>query len=209
MDKKKTPLSFHVIYWMTNIVTGLFAFVCLAAIVFYIMLWTDFFGNDLQMHVDLPGQFSVCNSGTMEYSEGIMEVELVEASGRLHLVNTPTSIARQIVLILMGVCAMFFYILFTFQRFVTRVRAGEIFTISNILRLQNISYMLVGLWFYTIIFRRLAYHYFSKNVDIENVEIVSEFNNYPWILMTALFLWVLSHILIRGLKLREEQDLTI
>jgi len=209
MEKTKTPLSFHVIYWITNIVTGLFAFICLAAVVFYVMLWTDFFGNNLQLHIDLPGQFNFANTGTLQYEGGITEVKLVEASGRLHLIDTPVSIARNLILILLGVCTLMFYILFTFQRFVARVRAGEIFTISNILRLQNISYVILGFWFYVIIFRRVAYHQISTNVKIENVEIIGEFNYYPWMLMAALFIWVLSHILIRGLKLREEQDLTI
>ena len=47
MEKQKTPTSFHVIYWVMNIITGLFAVVCLAAIAFYVLLWTDVFGNDL------------------------------------------------------------------------------------------------------------------------------------------------------------------
>ena len=56
MEEKKTPLSFHVIYWIINIITALFAIVSIGLIVFYVMLWTDFFGNDLQLHVNLPGQ---------------------------------------------------------------------------------------------------------------------------------------------------------
>ena len=209
MENKKTPMSFHVIYWIVTIMTGLFAFVCIAAIVFYVMLWTDFFGNDLQLHVDLPGQVNFYSAGTMPYAGGLIEVELVEATAKLHFINTPIPIARQFALIIIGVCAMFFYIMFTVQRVVATVRSGEVFTINNILRLQNISYVLVGLWFYTIIYRRVVYHYVSSRIEIENVEVVGDFNYYPWMLMIALFIWVLSHILIRGLKLREEQDLTI
>ena len=209
MEKQKTPLSFNVIYWVMNIVTGLFAFVCLAAIVFYVMLWTDLFGNDLQLHVDMPGEFSFRNTGTLEHEGGIAEVELVEARGRLHIVDTPLPIARKFVLIMMGVCALGMYIIWTFRQFVANVRALKIFTVSNILSLQNISYAILGLWVYIIIFRRVSYYYITARLDFENVEIVSEFNSYPWLLMAALFLWVLSHILIRGLKLREEQDLTI
>ena len=44
---------------------------------------------------------------------------------------------------------------------------------------------------------------------IDDIEVVSDFNNYPGILLAALFIWVLSHIFIRGLKLKEEQALTI
>ena len=209
MEKQKTPLSFHVIYWIMNIITGLFVVVCLAAIVFYIMLWTDYFGNNLQLHVDMPGGIRFCNTGTMEYEGGLIEIELVEATGRLKFVNTPLSLARKFTLIMMGVCALMMYIIWTFRQFIANVRASSVFTISNILSLQNISYAILGLWVYFIIFSRVAYHYITARLEIENVEIVSEFNNYPWMLMAALFLWVLSHILIKGLKLKEEQELTI
>lgn len=209
MEKQKTPLSFHVIYWVMNIVTGLFAFVCLAAIVLYVMLWTGFLGENLQLHIDMPGQFSFSNAGTMEYEGGRVEVELVEATARLHFANTPLSIARKFILIMMGVCALMMYIIWTFRQFVANVRASKVFTISNILSLQNISYAILGLWVYTIVFRRVAYYYITARLDFENVEVMSDFNSYPWMLMAALFLWVLSHILIKGLKLREEQDLTI
>jgi len=209
MENKKTPLSFHVIYWVMNIITGLFVLVCAASIVIYVLLWTDIFGNDMQLHIDMPGQVNFCNAGVMEYEGGLVEVELVEASTRIHFVNTPLSLARNFVLVLMGVCAFMFYILWTFRQFVSRVRKGSIFTIDNILGLQNISYVLVAFWVYVIVIRRLTYYYITSRVDIENVEIVSEFNNYPWMLLAALFLWVLSHIFLKGLRLQEEQDLTV
>ncbi len=209
MEEKKTPTSFHVIYWIMNIITGLFALVCIAVIVFYVMLWTDFFGDDLQLHVDLPGQVNYIECGTMQYGSGEIDVELVEASSKIHFINTPVSLARNFTYILMGVCAFMFYILWTFRQFVANVRSGEVFTISNILMLQNISYALVGFWFYAIIVRRITYYLVSARLDFENVEIISEFNYYPWILLAALFLWVLSHIFIRGLNLKNEQDLTI
>jgi hypothetical protein len=192
-----------------SIVSGLFAIVCLAAIVLYVLAWTDFFGDDLQLHMNMPGQFEFSNTGTLEYEDGITKVQLVEATAKLHFIDTPLPIARKLILILIGVCAFGMYIIWTFRQFVADVRGARIFTISNILSLQNISYAILGLWVYTIVFSRVAFYYLKPGLDIENVEIVSEFNNYPWMLMAALFLWVLSHILIRGLKLKQEQDLTI
>ena len=209
MEEKKTPLSFHVIYWIMNIITGLFALVCAGVIVFYVMLWSDFFGDNLQLNVDLPGQVNYIEAGTMQYGDGEISVELVDASTKIHFINTPPSLARNFVYILMGVCTFIFFILWTFRQFAANVRSGEVFTISNILMLQNISYALVGFWVYVIIARRVTYYLVTARIDIQNVEIASEFNSYPWILLAALFLWVLSHIFLRGLKLTEEQDLTI
>lgn len=209
MEKKKTPLSFHVIHWIMTIITGLFAVISILAVVFYILLYTDVFGNDLQLHIDLPGEVSFCNTGTLEYDGGIVEVELVEARTKIHFINTPTSLARQFILILLGVCAFIFYILLTFQQFFARVRKGEVFSIDNILRLQNISYVLLGFWVYFLLYRHLTYHYITTRLDFENVEIIKEIDSQPWILLLALFIWVLSHVFLRGLRLKEEQDLTI
>ena len=209
MEEKKTPLSFHVIYWIMNIITGLLALVCLAVIVFYVLLWTDFFGNDLQLHVHLPGQVNFIEAGVMPFYGEDVKVELVEANARIHFFNTPAPLARKFAMVLLGVCALGFFLLWTFRQFVVNVRKGAIFTISNIILLQRISYTLIGFWFLMIVYMRVTYYYISAHVEMDNVEIVSEFSNYPGILLAALFIWVLSHIFIRGLKLREEQDLTI
>ena len=209
MEEKKTPLSFHVIYWIMNIITALFAIVSIGVIVFYVMLWTDFFGNDLQFHVNLPGQVNIVSPGTMDYGGSTVNIELVEAVTRIHFINTPPSLARKFILILIGVCAFGFFLLWTFRQFIVNVRKGLIFTISNIILLQRISYTLVGFWIFMIVYMRTTYYLISSRVEVENTEIVSEFDNYPWILLMALFLWVLSHIFIRGLKLKEEQDLTV
>lgn len=209
MEEKKIPLSFHVIYWIMNIVTALFAIVSIGLIVFYMMLWTDFFGDDLQLHVNLPGQVNIVSPGTMEYDGATVNIELVEAVTRIHFINTPPSLARKFILILLGVCAFGGFLLWTFRQFIVNVRKGLIFTISNIILLQRISYTLVGFWIFLIVYMRTTYYLISARVEVDNVEIVSEFDNYPWILLMALFLWVLSHIFLRGLKLKEEQDLTV
>lgn len=209
MEEKKIPLSFHVIYWIINIVTALFAIVSIGLIVFYMMLWTDFFGDDLQLHVNLPGQVNIVSPGTMEYDGATVNIELVEAVTRIHFINTPPSLARKFILILLGVCAFGGFLLWTFRQFIVNVRKGLIFTISNIILLQRISYTLVGFWIFLIVYMRTTYYLISARVEVDNVEIVSEFDNYPWILLMALFLWVLSHIFLRGLKLKEEQDLTV
>lgn len=207
MKKKKTPMSFHVIYWIMNVVTGLFGLVALAVVVFYVMLWTDFFGNDLQLHVDLPGKVNYLQSGILAGSN--IQVELVEASARIHFFETPVYIARSFVMILMGVMTLGMFLLLTFRTFVANVRKGFIFTLSNITLLQRISYTLLAFWFVMLIYQRIIYHYISSHVEIDNIEVLGEFNNYPGILLIALFIWVLTHIFRRGLKLQEEQALTI
>ncbi len=207
MEKKKIPLSFHVIYWIMNVVTALLAVICLASVTFYVLLWTDFFGNDLQLHVDLPGKVNFLQTGILAGTD--VKIELVESSSRIHFFNTPLYIARSFALALVGVMALTFFLVWTFRQFIVNVRKGLVFTISNIILLQRISYTLLAFWILTIVYFRVMYYYISTHVMIDDVEVVSDFNNYPGILLAALFIWVLSHIFIRGLKLKEEQALTI
>jgi len=47
------------------------------------------------------------------------------------------------------------------------------------------------------------------NLQFENVRITNEIPSYSGILMAALFLWMLAHIFITGVKLKQENDLTI
>lgn len=75
--------------------------------------------------------------------------------------------------------------------------------------LQKLAYTLVALWLFTVIYMRLAYYYIAKNLEFESVLITDEIPNYTGILFAVLFIWVLAHIFITGVKLQEEQDLTI
>lgn len=209
MENKKTPLSFNVIYWIMNVILVLSGFVALGLIVLYVMLWTDFFGNDLQLHMNLPGKVNYLQCGSMSMMGTDIKVELVEASARIHFFNTPTFLARHFVSILMGVVALGLFMMWTFRQFIVNVRKGLIFTISNIILLQRISYSLVAFWIIMIVYTRSAFYYISERVQIDNIEIVDDFDNHIGILLTALFIWVLSHIFMRGLKLQQEQDLTV
>jgi len=209
MENKKTPLSFNVIYWIMNVILVLSGFVALGLIVLYVMLWTDFFGNDLQLHMNLPGKVNYLQCGSMSMMGTDIKVELVEASARIHFFNTPSFLARHFVSILMGVVALGLFMMWTFRQFIVNVRKGLIFTISNIILLQRISYSLVAFWIIMIVYTRSAFYYISERVQIDNIEIVDDFDNHIGILLTALFIWVLSHIFMRGLKLQQEQDLTV
>ena len=209
MNQTKTPLSFHVIYWIMNVLIVLSGFIGIGVIVLYVVLWTDFFGNDLQLHMDLPGKVDYLKTGIMSLDGTNIKVELVEASARIHFFNTPTFLARHFAIILIGVTSFGIFMMWTFRQFIVNVRKGLIFTLSNIILLQRISYSLVGFWVIMIIYQRSSYYYISRKVKIEDVEIMSDFDNHAGILLTALFIWVLSHIFIRGLKLQQEQELTV
>jgi hypothetical protein len=89
------------------------------------------------------------------------------------------------------------------------VKNGEVFTIRNISLLKRLAYGIAGFWLFTVVYTQLAYHVMAKYLQFENVRITNEIPSYSGILMAALFLWMLAHIFITGVKLKQENDLTI
>jgi len=75
--------------------------------------------------------------------------------------------------------------------------------------LKKLSYGIAIFWLFTVVYMHLIYHYIAKNLEFENIKITNDVSNYPGILFIALFIWTLAHIFITGLKLKEENDLTI
>ena len=205
----KTPLSIRIIYWFSTIVLGLITIVFLGTIVFNILLYTDFFGNDMQLHTALPVKVDFLEKGNLFLNGQDVEVELVEASTRIHFFNTPDFITKKVGIALLFVVLFGFSLTWLFRTFIQNVKDGETFTVKNITLLQKLAYTLVGLWLFTVIYMRLAYYYIAKNLEFEQVRITDDIPNYSGILVAALFIWVLAHIFITGLKLQEEKDLTI
>jgi len=209
MKTSKTPLSINVIYWITQVVFGLFLLVCAGAIVFNVLLFTDFFGNDLQLHTRFPVKVNILEEGCLYLNNTNIKVELVEGVTQIHFFNTPMFLARWIGTALMIVIFIMSYIIFSFRKFIINVKKYLIFTEDNIQHLKNIAYAILALWIYTIVYMRIMYQSIAKHVEFEHVEILNDFPNFAGLLMAALFIWVLSHIFMTGVKLQEEQNLTV
>ena len=205
----KPPLSIRIIYWLSNIVLGLLTLVFFAAIVFNILFYTDFFGDNMQLHTTLPVKVDFLEKGNLYLNGQIVQVELVEAASRIHFINTPNFISKKVGIAVLFVVLFGLSLTWLFRTFIKNVKDGETFTVNNILLLQKLAYTLVALWLFTVIYMRLAYYYIAKNLEFEHVLITDDIPNYTGILVAALFLWVLAHIFITGVKLQEEQDLTI
>lgn len=209
MDTKKAPLSIRVIYWFTNVALGLLALVFMASVVFNILLYTDFFGDNMQLHTQLPVKVNFLETGNLNLNNQNIKVELVEATTKIHYFNTPGFIAKKASISIIIIILFVTSLLWTFRLFIKNVKEGNVFNILNISLLKRIAYILVGFWLFTVIYMQLAYYYIAKNLTFENIQITNEIPNYSSMLLFALFIWVLAHIFSTGLKLQREKDLTI
>lgn len=209
MKKNKNPLSIKIIYWLTNIIYWLIIVVGGGVLVFNVLVYTSFFGNDLQLHAHLPVKANVLEEGTLRLNSTTHKIALVNASSQVHLINTPISVARKYGTVLLIAFMFLFYLFFTFRKFIVNVHKDIIFEDVNVDLLRHLAYGLLAFWFFAILYSRLAYAYIKNAIDFQHVEITEEYRNFAGLLMLALFVWVLSHIFQRGVKLQEDKDLTV
>lgn len=209
MDDVKIPLSIKILYWLTNIVLGLMVLILAVVVVFNVLLYTDFFGDNVQMHAQLPVQVDFLETGNLYLNKQNVRVELVDANTKIHFFNTPDFISRRVGIFVIVVTIIGIALVRIFQLFMKNVRNGDVFSNRNILLLKNMAYGLLGLWLLVLIYMRLAYHLIAKNLFFENVRIGEDLPNYIGILAASLFIWILAHIFGVGLQLQQEKNLTI
>ena len=203
------PFSISIIYWFTQVIFFLLISVGVGALLFNILLYTDYFGDDMQLHTYLPAKVDFLEKGDLFLNGQHVSVELVEASTRIHFFNTPDFITKRIGVVLLVVVGMIIYLVFEFRKFISHVKKGIIFSQNNIFSLKKIAYGLVALWLFSNVYFRIANYYIAANLNFKQVRITNEIPYYTGILFLALFIWVLAHIFITGLKIKEEQDLTV
>lgn len=74
---------------------------------------------------------------------------------------------------------------------------------------NSFSYALVMIWIFTVIYGYFQYFFLVINMNFDTVEFTSDVQTYPIILLVALFIWVLSHIFMKGCELQDEHELTV
>ena len=95
MKKSLAPLSIRIIYWITVISQYLLGLVIIAAIAFNVLIYLNI-SDDLQLHTQFPVEIDFLEKGSLEINDQIVEVEFVEASSKIHFINTPRFIANKI-----------------------------------------------------------------------------------------------------------------
>jgi hypothetical protein len=107
------------------------------------------------------------------------------------------------------------------KNFMSLVYKGRCFEINTIKNLRFISYLLSGIWTILLILKLFTNtivstsfsnkHNLSDKNIAENIQSLESVFIFPPMsfLIIAMMLWILSHILIEGIKIKEENKLTI
>ncbi len=210
METIKKPLSIKVIYWITNITFWIYVAITILAL-FLVGALLIFELDELQLHVGLPVMVNVIEKGTLDLNmmSSLVNVELVEMTGKVHFINTPPEVGRIYALFIFSIVILFLYIFLTFKRFIGNVYNGVYFDMKNISLLKRISYALVIIWIFTAFYAYFQYFFLVINMNFDTVEFTGDVQTYPIVLLVALFIWVLSHIFIKGCELQDENKLTV
>ena len=100
------------------------------------------------------------------------------------------------------------------DKFMLSVKKGEYFEINTIKYLKYISFILTGIWLVLFIVEIITDITMSTSVNL-NDNIISEITDLGFsvpplsYLVVSMILWVISHILIEGIKIKKENELTI
>lgn len=206
---KKTPLSIRIIYILTSIVYYFTIIVSSFGVLFAIGLLLGLFGENLNLHTQMPFEASIKEVGTTMYLGQEIQVQLVEATGKFHYIDTPSIVARTNAIPMFFIFPLMFFVVFLFHRFIRNVSEGRIFDAEIFYYLRKLSYVLAGMWLFTVVYFQLLQRVILREMKFESLEFSSGGGWYSGLIIAALFTWVLSHIFLKGLELKEENELTI
>ena len=133
----------------------------------------------------------------------------------------PFLIKLFMVLFIVTILILINTILRSWENFMSLVKQGRCFEIDTIKNLKYISFILTGIWAVLFISDIITETTVLTSISFQNTindysssESLNSFDasfSLPSLtyLLVATILWVISHILIQGIKLKEENELTI
>lgn len=206
---KKIPLSVRIIYVLTSIVYYLCIVAFAIVVLFSIGILTGFLKNDLQLHVEMPVEVNFTEMGKGVFQSSTIDIEIVEAVGKVHFINTPWNLGRLLVLPLLVIFPFIFWLVHQFYAFIKNVKNGQVFAENNFRYLKKIGYGLMVLWFILVVYMQIFYHTMVSKFIFENLEITSTERWFEGILVAGILTLVVSHILSKGHEIEAENELTI
>jgi hypothetical protein len=207
---QKTPVSIRVIYILTSIIYYLSAISCLFAVILCLTIITGLFKMEhLQLHIDMPVKVNFEEIGIAYFDGKEIDVEVVEATGKVHFIDTPPKLARRLAIPLLIIFPSLFWLVYLFHRFMRNVSEGRYFEKRNFQLLRMLGYSLMGLWLIIIIYMQIIKYTLVNHFTFDLIEISNDGRWFAGIFAGGLFTLVLAQIFLKGRELEIENELTI
>ncbi len=110
---------------------------------------------------------------------------------------------------ILSVSSFFFYLLYVAQQVVKDIRSGHSFTHLNIKRIKIMGILIAVSFVGERILTGIGNIWFRKNYQFEGLELVSVLQLGWYIVIIGAIIFALGAAFEQGLKLQEEQELTI
>ncbi|MEQ9064053.1 MAG: DUF2975 domain-containing protein [Vicingaceae bacterium] len=200
--------SINILYWISNIAIGLFALLLIIILIMNAAIIADVGIDNKVFTMELPVEVGG-DKGTYTSNEKVHSVILTEAVGKVGIENAPKS------MLYLGLTALLAFMLiglrfsWIFRKFMINVRLGEIFILQNMKHLRQMSYLIVLYWLLRLTYHKIIFHLYVGRIAFEHVKFNNDFDYQFTMLIPALFLFVLSHIFVKGITMDEELKLTV
>lgn len=209
MKTQKTPWSIKILYWFTQFAFWMTSIITVVVILANLVLLTDIFTEPIQLRISMPVPIEVLESGVLHLENSDLPVRIEQAYGKLHFVDTPIYITRMVVKLMLVVILIGWFITFKFRKFMRNLKNGLLFEIENINNLKHISYGLVALFVFSRFYMGMLKIMMEKQLEFSTIKIGGDAYNTDVIIEIALLLWVLAHVFVKGIEMKNEQELTI
>jgi hypothetical protein len=206
---QKAPISVRIIYVLSTIVFWILIVVTSLSFIGNILLETNIIGDEFQLRVQLPVTFDVVETGEAKIGNSYNDIRIEEASGKMHIIDTPQRFSKIVLRLVFAVLMLALFMAWKFKMFITNIKNGEIFEASNINNLKHISYGIMVLFVLTKVYEEILYHTLVKFIEFDSLTMSGGRADRSDMIIAALLLWVLAHIFMKGVEIKNEQELTI
>lgn len=189
-----------------------FWFLASVSALFFILAVINILGltpDSVNVELDLPTKFRVAEEGSFTFGNHTSAVTIKEATGTILFLNAPRVFSIILSLGVLPLLGALLYMLWLFKGFTKNVKLGNTFDPINIKHFKQIAYIIAGTWVYMQMAITLYNHYVIPNIAFEGLEFSYAHGTLGGLLLFSLFIWVLSHILEKGARIEEENNLTI
>ena len=205
----KIPFSVRIIYILTLVIYYLTLISFSLVILWSLAILTGILDTDLQLHIKMPVEVNFNETGTAVINSTLVQIEIVEAVGKVHLINTPWKVAQILVLPILVIFPFLFWMVHQFYLFIRNVKNGQVFAEKNFRYLKKIGFGLMALWLVIVVYMQFLYHTSVKFFRFENIEITSNKLWFEEFLIAGILTLVLSHVFFKGREIEAENELTI
>ena len=194
-NKKMKIDSIRIIQKISKFIS--ISFLTISCIITLILLYI-LLGGSLEGNIEIDTMINNSNNSN-EYKN-------------FNVVPLPTKLFM--VLFIVTILFLINTILRYWDKFMSSVKKGEYFEINTIKNLKYISFILTGIWLVLFIVEVITDITMRTSVNL-NDNIISEITDLGFsipplsYLIVSMILWVISHILIEGIKIKKENELTI